>query len=102
MSDDVAEDDRDPLGWHVIPGTRLLEVMRRVESGERADLVYAEMWANAEDAGDEGDEGAVKSTNRAPSLKRRALRRLAVVLIPCADALAKAMQKVSDSLGRTT
>lgn len=36
------------LGWHVIAGDHLLEVLRRVENGEKADLVYAELLADAE------------------------------------------------------
>jgi len=36
------------LGWHVISGKRLLEMLRRVSQGEDPDLVYAEEWANAE------------------------------------------------------
>lgn len=36
------------LGWHVISGGELLDALRRVEAGEPADLVYAELWANAE------------------------------------------------------
>jgi hypothetical protein len=55
--DDDDEDERDPLGWHVIPGTRLLDVLRRCSSGESADLVFAEMWANSEDCG--GDQPVV-------------------------------------------
>jgi hypothetical protein len=34
-------------GWHVISATQLLEALRRVEAGEQADLVYAELWANS-------------------------------------------------------
>ena len=36
------------LGWHTISGGHLLDVMRRCYAGEDADLVYAELWANAE------------------------------------------------------
>lgn len=35
------------LGWHAICGDDLLEALRRVERGETADLVYAELWANS-------------------------------------------------------
>lgn len=35
------------LGWHVISGRDLLDLLRRVADGEAADLVYAEAWANA-------------------------------------------------------
>ena len=38
----------DPLGWHVIGGSHLLAVLRQVEAGESADIVYAELWANAD------------------------------------------------------
>lgn len=44
------------LGWHVISGEMFLEALRRVESGENSDLVYAEMWANADHEHVEGDE----------------------------------------------
>ena len=44
------------LGWHTISGEHLLEVLRRCENGESADLVYAELWANAEHEHVEGDE----------------------------------------------
>ena len=44
------------LGWHVILGEELLEALRRVEKGEKADLVYAELWANADHEQVEGDE----------------------------------------------
>lgn len=46
MSSD--EGEFDSLGWHVIAGTELLELLRRCERGEKADHVYAELWANAE------------------------------------------------------
>ena len=36
------------LGWHVISGEDLLAALRRVADGESPDLVYAELWANAE------------------------------------------------------
>lgn len=36
------------LGWHVINGERLLELLRRAAAGENPDLVYAEEWANAD------------------------------------------------------
>ncbi len=45
-----------PLGWHTISGEHLLEVMKRVEAGESADLVYAELWANADHEKVEGDD----------------------------------------------
>lgn len=44
----VAQGEHDPLGWHAIGGTHLLELLRRCERGEKADMVYAELWANAE------------------------------------------------------
>ena len=44
------------LGWHVISGEDLLDALRRVEQGEAADLVYAELWANADHEHVEGDE----------------------------------------------
>lgn len=52
-------DTATPLGWHVISGESLLEMLRRCAAGEDPDLVYAEEWANAdhelvEEAGDGG------------------------------------------------
>lgn len=44
----MADDERDELGWHVIAGSHLLECLRRCQAGEDADLVFAELWANAE------------------------------------------------------
>lgn len=44
----MSNDERDPLGWHVIAGTHLLENLKRVAAGEDPDLVFAELWANAE------------------------------------------------------
>lgn len=40
--------DPDPLGWHVISGSHLLGLLRRCADGESPDLVFAELWANAE------------------------------------------------------
>jgi hypothetical protein len=37
-----------PLGWHVISGEHLLELLQRVAEGEDPDMVFAELWANAE------------------------------------------------------
>lgn len=36
------------LGWHVIPGSLLLESLHRVKLGEDPDVVFAELWANAD------------------------------------------------------
>ena len=36
------------LGWWAISGEELLAALRRVEAGEKADLVYAEIYANSE------------------------------------------------------
>jgi hypothetical protein len=44
----TSEEDVPALGYHVISGELLLEMLRRVEEGESADLVYAEAWANAD------------------------------------------------------
>lgn len=43
------------LGWHAISGEQFLDALRRVENGETADLVYAELWANAEHEHVEGN-----------------------------------------------
>lgn len=45
MSDD---DERDELGYHVIGGSHLLELLQRANDGEDADLIFAELWANSE------------------------------------------------------
>lgn len=52
----MIDEDHDPLGWHAISGTTLLEALRRVEAGEKADHVYAELWANAEHENVEGED----------------------------------------------
>ena len=51
----------DGLGVHVLLGETLLDLLRRVESGESAESVYMEMWASADhwSADTEGDEDAV-------------------------------------------
>jgi hypothetical protein len=36
------------MGWHVISGEHLLELLRRVADGEDPDLVYLEVYVNAE------------------------------------------------------
>lgn len=48
--------ERDPLGYHVLPGTLLLECLRRCENGESADLVFAELWANGDHERIEGED----------------------------------------------
>ena len=35
-------------GWDVLPGERLLELLRRAHAGEDPDLLYAEQYANAD------------------------------------------------------
>jgi hypothetical protein len=44
------------LGLHVLTGEFLLELLERVEAGESADWVYAEVFCNAEMVEMEGDE----------------------------------------------
>lgn len=34
--------------WHVVEGGHLLELLRRAAAGEDADLLFAELWANAD------------------------------------------------------
>lgn len=34
------------LGWWVIHSEEILEMLNRVQNGESADLVFAELWAN--------------------------------------------------------
>ena len=36
------------LGWWTISGEDFLEALRRVEAGEKPDLVYAEYYANSD------------------------------------------------------
>lgn len=40
--------------WHVISGDGFLEALRRVAKGEDPDLVYLELFANAERPDDDG------------------------------------------------
>jgi len=51
----MAEQDENfkPLGWHVISGEDLLNMLQRVADGEDPDLVYAEEYENAEHEKDE-------------------------------------------------
>lgn len=44
------------LGVRVISGDELLVLLRRVETGERVNLVFAEFWADATRLGEEGDD----------------------------------------------
>lgn len=44
------------LGWHVISGEQLMELLRRAHEGEDPDLLYVEEYANAEIERIEGDE----------------------------------------------
>jgi hypothetical protein len=37
----------EPLGWDVIAGEDLLELLRRAAAGEDPDMLYAEHYANA-------------------------------------------------------
>lgn len=39
--------DSENLGWWAITSEALLEMLRQVEAGESADLVYAEHYANS-------------------------------------------------------
>lgn len=43
------------LGWWAISGEALLDMLRRVASGEDPDLVYAEEYANSENTQAEGE-----------------------------------------------
>jgi hypothetical protein len=40
------------LGWHVISGEVLLFYLKRARAGENPDLLFAELWANAEEVED--------------------------------------------------
>lgn len=42
------DNEERPLGWHVIAGEDLLASLRRCAEDENPDLVYAELWANAD------------------------------------------------------
>lgn len=44
----AVEEEGAGLGLTVILGAHLLQLLRRVEAGEPADWVFAELWANAE------------------------------------------------------
>ena len=60
---EAVSDDPPHLGVHMLMGETLLYLLRRVEAGEGADDVYAEMYANADfvttaDLLTEGDEDA--------------------------------------------
>jgi hypothetical protein len=44
VSEPVAPD----LGWHVLSGEHLLDLLRRAHAGENPDLLMVELWANAE------------------------------------------------------
>ena len=37
-----------PLGWHVISGEDLLDMLRCAHNGDDPDMLYAELWANAD------------------------------------------------------
>ena len=43
------------LGWHVISGERLMELLRRAHDGENPDLIYIEEYVNADREEVEGD-----------------------------------------------
>lgn len=47
----------EPLGWHVISGEMLLDYLRRAAAGEDPDLLFAELWANAEHESDQRGRG---------------------------------------------
>lgn len=36
------------LGWHVVPGCLFLDYLRRAHGGDDPDLLFAELWANAD------------------------------------------------------
>jgi hypothetical protein len=40
-------DSRNDLGWWVISGEMLMELLRRAAGGEDVDLLYAEAYANS-------------------------------------------------------
>ena len=44
------------LGWHVIAGDHLLDMLTRVSEGEDPDMVFAELWANAEHVTNDEEE----------------------------------------------
>lgn len=51
------------LGWHVVSGERLLDLLRRAAAGETPDLLYAEEWANADHEHVEGRCGICGGTD---------------------------------------
>lgn len=52
----AALDTETDLGWHVINGEHLLEMLRRAAQGEDPDLLFAELWANADHTRIEGNQ----------------------------------------------
>ena len=46
----IEEEDKPAkdLGWHTMPGELLLSLLRRCYKGEDPDLVFVQLWANAE------------------------------------------------------
>lgn len=45
------------LGFLFMEGERMLELLGRAHDGEDPDLLFAELWANAEHVTEEGDGG---------------------------------------------
>lgn len=45
-----------PLGWWVIAGDDLLDLLRRAHEGENPDLLYAEAYVNSDHEQVEGDD----------------------------------------------
>lgn len=44
----MTDADKTSLGWHTISGEHFLECLQRVAAGEDPDMIFAELWANAE------------------------------------------------------
>ena len=47
---------KDELGWWVISGEMLIEILRRAASGEDPDMLYTEAYANCIIERDGGEE----------------------------------------------
>lgn len=48
MNDRIDVSEEPVLRYCVVSESLLMQMLRRVENGEKADLVYIEVWANAD------------------------------------------------------
>lgn len=52
----MAETEPAAMPWHVIPGERLQELLRRAHAGEDPELLYIEEYVTSDREQVEGDE----------------------------------------------